>query len=555
MRNHFLSKSIDLLTRRQTSILSAAFIIMATVVLSQLLGLIRQRLLVGIFGASDTLGIYFYASQLPDTLFQLTIAAALTSAFIPVFSDYLTKGREKEAHKMASTLLALGLAIFFVLSIILAFLAPYFLTIFNLGSNFSPQEMILMANLMRIIIIGQMLFILGTFFTALLQSYNHFFIPGIAAAMYNLGIIIGVIVLSPYIGIYSATCGVILGGFIFVLLQLPLARQVGFRFTPELAYIKSEGVKKVAKLMWPRTMAIIIFQLGTVVIGSLISFLPDPGRMNVIFDFAKTLAFAPVSLFGQTIAQAAFPVLSREKDKPEEFKATFINSFNQMLYLVLPVSVLILILRIPLVRLVYGASRFDWPATLLTGQTLAFFSLSIFAQALITLVLRAFYALHDTKIPFIINTISTALLLVLAYVFIVIYHMGVTSLAVAFTISSIMQLIILFVLLGEKVGGFQKSKLFIPWIKFAVSSLFTGVMLWIPIKLLDQIVVDTTRTVGLIIITGISGLAGLGLYLFLTWFFDVKEAKNYLLVFKKIGNWRDILAKSQEVLGNGKINP
>lgn len=185
MRSDFLwKKSLDLLTRRQTNILSAAFVIMATVILSQFLGLIRQRLLVGIFGASDTLGIYFYASQLPDTLFQLTIAAALTTTFIPVFSDYLAKNKDAEAHKMASTLLLMGLSVFLFLSLILAIGAPLFLQIFNQGGHFSAeQKMTLMANLMRIIIIGQLLFILGTFFTALLQSYNHFFIPGIAAAL------------------------------------------------------------------------------------------------------------------------------------------------------------------------------------------------------------------------------------------------------------------------------------------------------------------------------------------------------------------------------------
>ena len=124
--NDFVKKSLDLLTRRQTSIISAAFIIMATVILSQILGLIRQRLLLGIFGASDTLGIYLYATQLPDTLFQLTIASALSSAFIPVFSSYLTRGQEQEGHKMASTLLAIGLGIFLILSLVLIIFAPFF---------------------------------------------------------------------------------------------------------------------------------------------------------------------------------------------------------------------------------------------------------------------------------------------------------------------------------------------------------------------------------------------------------------------------------------------
>jgi len=123
MTNKFLSKSLDLLTRRQTNILSAAFVIMATVILSQVLGLIRQRLLVSIFGASNSLGIYLYSTQLPDTIFQLTIAAALSSAFIPVFSEYLAKGKEQEAHKIASTLLAIGLIIFSVFSLFLVIFA------------------------------------------------------------------------------------------------------------------------------------------------------------------------------------------------------------------------------------------------------------------------------------------------------------------------------------------------------------------------------------------------------------------------------------------------
>lgn len=553
--NNFVKKSLDLLTRRQTSILSAAFIIMATVILSQLLGLIRQRLLLGIFGASNTLGIYLYASQLPDTIFQLTIASAISTAFIPVFSGYLARGQEKEAHKMASTLLAIGLGAFTILSIILMLFAPVVLQLFNLGGNFSPSDMVTMANLMRIIILGQLLFIIGTFFTALLQSYNHFFIPGIAAALYNLGIIIGVLLFSAMFGIYSATIGVIIGGIIFVLVQLPLAKNVGFSFKPSLDQLKSDGVITVGKLMWPRTIAIVVMQLGTVAIGAFISFLSDPGRMNVIFDCAKTLAFAPVSLFGATIAQAAFPILSREKDKPEEFKSTFISSFNQMLYLILPISVLLLVLRIPVVRLIYGSGKFDWPATVLTGETLAFFAISIFAQALILLVLRGFYALHDTKIPLIVNSTATVFLLVLAYVFININHRGVESLAIAFTVQSILQLIILFLLLERKLGGFKKWPLIVSWGKIFIASLCTAFALYIPIKLLDQLVFDTTHTVNLLILTGISSLAGLALYLFLTWFFDVKEASTYILAIRKLGNWRDILGRSQEVLEGGKINP
>lgn len=546
-------KGLSLLLKQQTNILSAAFIIMSTVILSQVLGLIRQRLLVSIFGASDILGIYYYSSKLPDYIFQLVIAAALSSAFIPVFSNLLAKEKEEEANHLASTLLTLGLFIFTILALVLFIFAPFFLQIFNLGSNFTPEQMTLMVNMMRIILFGQLLFIVGSFFTALLQSHNHFFIPGIAAACYNLGIIIGILVFSHSYGIYAAPLGVILGSCIFIFLQIPLIKKIGFSFKPSLSL--SPHVRKVFHLMWPRTISIFIFYFGTIIIASLTSYLTNPGRMHLIYDLAQTLAFAPVALFGNTIAQAALPVLSREKDHMEKFKLTFISSFNQMLYLVLPISALILVLRIPIVRLIYGADMFDWDATVLTGRTLAFFSISIFAQALTTLIYRAFYALHNTIIPLVVGAISTISLIAIGYLFIVVYGLGVQSLAIAFSLASIIQFLILFLLLDRHTGGFNKKELLLSSTKFFFATILTGIALYIPLKLLDQLVFDTTRTINLIILTGISSLAGMLLYLFLTWLFNIKEAQTYLLLFRRIGNWREILTKSDEVIGTNRTTP
>lgn len=555
MPKDFLQKGLNLLLRQQTNILSAAFIIMSTVFVSQVLGVLRDRLLVSIFGASNKLGIYNYSSLLPDTVFQLIIAAAFSSAFIPVFSEYLSRNKEKEAHTIASTLLGLGMILFLILSIVLAIFAPLALSVFNLGGQFTADQMQLMANLMRIVMIGQIFFIIGTFLTALLQSYNHFFIPGMAAACYNLGIIFGVLFFHSFADIYAAPLGVVLGSLTYVLVQIPLARKVGFSFTPAFDHIKSEGIKKISRLMWPRTLQVAVFQLGTVAVAVIIAFMADPGRMKLLFDYAKTLAFAPVSLFGTSIAQAAFPMLSREKDKPGQFKQTFISSFNQMLYVILPVSAIILVLRVPIVRLAFGAEGFDWEATLLTGRTLAFLSISIFAQALIQLVNRGFYALHNTKIPLIVGAITTAILIFITYVFVIVYHFGLESVALAFTVSSILQLGILFLILERKTGGLDKSSLLLTQIKFFFATLFMAFALYIPIKLLDQLVFDTTRTINLIILTGISSFAGLSLYLFLTWLFNVKEAHTYILLFKKIGNWRDILNKSEEVIDGTRTNP
>ncbi len=552
---------------------------MATVIFSQILGVVRQRLLASIFSVSNTLGIYDYSTLLPDTLFQLTITAALSSAFIPVFSEYLTKNKEKEGHAMASTLLSIGLIIFAIISLILGIFAPFFLSFFNQGGQFTASQMELMVNLMRIFTFGQLLFIIGTFLSAFLQSYNHFFISGIAAALYNLGTIIGVLTLSSKIGIYSAPVGNVIGAIIYILVQVPLARKVGFSFIPSSRYIFSDGIKRIGLMMWPRTISLIIFQAGTLVLASFISFLGDPGRMYVIYNFAKTLAFAPVALFGASIAQAAFPVLSREKNNPEEFKATFMTSFNQILYIILPIAVIILILRVPLVRFAYGADRVDWDATVAIGRTTAYFTIAIAAQALINLVSRAFYALHDTKSPLIIGALTTFIMLIAAYISIltyqsgfhqldlpysffngiiagsIIFNFGTDGIALAYSLGSLLNLVILLIILDSKTGGFHRIKQFKTFLKVAVASLLTAFALYIPIKLLDQLVFDTTRTINLIFLTGISSTIGLTLYLLLTWLFDVKEAKTYLLIFKKLGNWREILGISDETIDATRVNP
>lgn len=552
MPYHLFKNGVNLLLRRQTNILSAALIIMVTVVFSQVLGLVRQRLLVSIFGASDTLGIYLVSSKLPDFLFQLIIAGALSSAFIPVFSEHIGKGKVAQANALSSSLITLGLAVFLVLAFFLFVFAEFFLNI--IAPGFSHNQIQLMASLMKIIIFGEILFIFGSFLSAILQSYNHFFIPGIAAAFYNIGMIVSIVIFSPIVGIFAPAYGVVLGALIFILIQLPMSKKVGFSFVPSF-YFKAEGVLETLRLMWPRTISIAIFYLGTLAIVALISFLSSPGRNYVIFDYAQTLAFAPIVLFGQTIAQAAFPVLSREREQIEEFKQVFITSFNQMLYLVLPVSALLLVLRIPIVRLVYGASQFDWQATVLTGKTLAFFSISIFAQALIYLVSRGFYALHDTKTPLVVGAITTGLMIVMGVLFIVYYKLGVETLAIAYSVGSILNLLLLFLILAKRIGGFRKRELLFSQGKIFLATIFTGFALYIPIKLLDQLVFDTTRTINLILLTGISSFAGLSLYLFLTWLFDVKEAKTFILLFKRIGDWREILGKSEEVIDGTRLKP
>jgi putative peptidoglycan lipid II flippase len=189
MVDNFLKKGIKAFSSKQTNIFSAAFFISLTTVFSQILGFLKYRFLVTVFGASSDLGVFFAAFKIPDLLFQVLIAGALSSAFIPIFSEYISKEKDKEAHVFTSALVTIGLTAFLVISVIMSIFSYQLSSL--IAPGFSPSQLNLMSNLTRIILFAQVFFVLGTVATGVLQSYRHFLIPGIASAFYNLGIIIG----------------------------------------------------------------------------------------------------------------------------------------------------------------------------------------------------------------------------------------------------------------------------------------------------------------------------------------------------------------------------
>jgi putative peptidoglycan lipid II flippase len=231
----------------------------------------------------------------------------------------------------------------------------------------------------------------------------------------------------------------------------------------------------------------------------------------------------------------------------------------------MPVSVLFLVLRIPIVRLVFGAAAFDWMATVLTGRTLAFFALSIFASALVYLVTRAFFALQDTKTPLIIGTISTCVMIFLSVIFVLVWKnnladyalnysgrirlipVGVESLAFSYSIAAILNLILLLFFLNRRVKIFN-YEFWISQVKIFLSVVVMGFALYVPIKLLDQLVFDTTRTINLLLLTGISSIIGFAIYFFLTWLLDVKEASTFLLMFKKVSGRKELIEESEKII-------
>ncbi|MCX6791640.1 MAG: murein biosynthesis integral membrane protein MurJ [Candidatus Gottesmanbacteria bacterium] len=539
-----------LFSKKQQTIGSAAVILISMVFTSRVLGLVRDRMLNARF-APDELGVYFAAFRLPNLIFELLVMGALTSAFIPVFTRYLTEHNEKEGFEIAATLINMSTVVLVLLAIPLLlftnqlshFLAP----------GFSPDQVARMAEYTRFMIMFQVLpLLIGNFFTGILQSYNMFLVPAIAPVVYNVGIIIGIITLTPMFGLMAPVYGVGIGAGLFMLIQLPLVILVGYRHRLAFDW-QNKGVREVLRLIGPRTLGLAVSQIDSTVDLMLASLLG--ARMVTVFNFAQQLQQLPVGLFGVSVAQAALPTLSAASAKQDsgEFKKSVVSAIHQILFFVLPASALFIVLRIPVVRLVFGASRFDWEATVLTGMTLSMFAISIFAQSIVNVLARGFYALYDTKTPVKISVISILTNTLLSLIFIKIFGLPVWSLGLSTSIASILNAFILYIVLDKKIGGFSKMELFLPAIKMFIAAVVAGVAVYFPLKLFDQLVFDTTRTVGLLLLTGIAGGAGLLTYLLLAWLFDVNEVKSFIELIRRVRRPKAVLLEPVNEVINGGI--
>lgn len=537
-----ISRSKHFLNAQHNSILSAAAIIAFSYLGSALLGLIRNRLLAATFFGSKAieLDVFFAALVVPDTIFQLIVAGSISAAFIPVYQKYLKKNQDEANLMSNSTLSSLGL-VFAVITLIIAIFA---LPVSHALANFPNDQTNLMAGLLRLMLVSQFILALSAFLTGILQSHRRFLVPAISPLLYNLGIIVSIVLFKDSLGIYSAAWGMIAGSVLHTIIQLPSAKIAGFVLRPRLPFMH-QGVFQIIRLMPPRSAALGLNQIERfLAINIASSFVA--GSIT-IFNFARQLYILPISLFGVALGQASFPSLSEEinDNAIDKFKATLSRSLNQILFFTLPASAILLVLRIPLVRIVFGVSDFPWAATLTTGKTLAVFALSIAPQSASQLLTRAFHAQKDTKTPLIISLASLIVFIVLALFFTRVLDYQVIGLAAAISISNLFSFLLLYFLISRSLGAICSLAKIAKLISITIA---TGLFLWLPMRLLDQFIFDTTRTLPLIILTLTVSVIGGFVYLFLSYLFKIEELQDVLVLIKKLGNWRRILSKSQEVI-------
>ncbi|KKR11683.1 MAG: putative peptidoglycan lipid II flippase MurJ [Candidatus Woesebacteria bacterium GW2011_GWA1_39_21] len=548
MFKKIIEKGRKIILEPQGSVLSAATLIMFMIIASRVLGLVRQRTLAHFF-TPDDLSLFFAAFRLPDLIFEVLVFGTFSSAFIPVFSKSIKKGNG-HAWGIASSVLNIGILAFAVFAIFMSIFAKEIYGVFAPGYSLADREKI--AGIARWLFAAQGFFVMSYVLTGVLESLRRFLIPSLAPLFYNLGIIIGTVVFSKDMQLMGPTLGVIIGASSHFLIQLPVAIKSGFRFKPRIKI--DEDVRTIGKLALPRLLEVGFLQISKVVELFFSSFLSKASY--AYYTFGNTLQLLPVGLFGTSIAKAALPTLSRDVDDREKFNKTLLSSLNQLIFLALPASVFLIILRVPVVRLVYGTEIFSWAATIQTGYVLSTFASGVVFQAAISLLSRAFYAQNDTKTPVSISILTIIAVVVMDFVLIRVLKFEVWGLALAFTVGSVFQCSVLFCLLNKRYLRLKYTILLKPFVKSLVAAVSAGAVMFLILKFFDRsvwvkrlsfltqieatknlpfekFVLDTRYTSNLLILTFVVSVIGLFTYFIVAAILKSEELGVFLNLLKR----------------------
>lgn len=516
-----------------TTILGGAIVIGFTGILSRFLGLLRDRLLASEFGGGGALDPYFAAFKLPDFIFNVLVLGALSSSFIPVFVQYLKKDeqgltRESEAWHIANSVLNLLLIVLIGLGGLFFIFAGQLVPL--IAPGFSGEQLESTIHLSRIMLVAIIFFGASNIVSAILNSFKRFLAFALAPVLYNVGIIVGIVVFVPRWGIAGLAYGVVLGAFAHLVIQLPGVFRTGFRYQ-RILDLKHAGVRSIGKLMLPRTFGLAVNQIDQLIATIIASGLAAGSLTQ--FNFANNLQNFPINVFGVSLAIAVFPAFSEAyaaKDMAA-FVQHFSRTVRRLLVVMIPASILLLVLRAQVVRVVVGAQAFDWDATYQTAQVLGYFTLSIFAQALIPILARSFYALHDTATPVKVGIAAVAVDIAAALYLAPRY--GVIGLALAFSISSVLNMFLLYAILRKRIGDLDDERISRVTLKIVLASLVAGGVAWLVLRF-AALGVDMRTLVGIFLQGFTAGCAGIFAFLITASLLRVDEVRVFGMWWSRV---------------------
>lgn len=385
----------------------AAYLLGFFAFLSQILALVRDRMLAHVFGAGPELDVYYAAFRIPDLIFVTIASMVSLSVLIPFLMEKMERG-EGEAKRFLSNVFSSFSLIIVAASAIAYFLVPRLLSVAfpKLVADFGGE----LVPMTRILLLSPLLLGISNFLASITQVHRRYFIYALSPVLYNIGIIIGIFVLYPAMGLPGLALGVVIGAVLHLGVQLPFIISSGFmpRWTLR---IQGGEVWKVLSVSLPRTLTLSSNELARFFLVSFASVIGF-GAISV-FNLSYNLQAVPLSIIGVSYSVAAFPVLAKHfaKGDAKSFVEQMASTARHIIFLSMPLAVLFIVLRAQIVRVILGSGRFDWTDTRLTAAAVAMFVISLIAQSMVMLFVRAYYSRGETGKPFLMNLFSAAVII------------------------------------------------------------------------------------------------------------------------------------------------
>ncbi len=512
--NNIFRKTRDAILTRQNGIISSTLIIASMMIAARVFGFARYRVLNGFF-AKEELDLFYAAFRVPDFVFEILITGALTTTFIPFYMKY-AKDSKKQSEFTSSLINFISLALFVFIAVLFVIM-PWIVRYMTPG--FSDEAFAQITFLSRLILVGQLPFLVfGNFLTGLSQANKMFLIPAFAPVLYNISIVLFTYYLAPSIGLYSTVLGVVFGALMLFLCHLIVLHRLNFVYSFTFRYLSD--VLSFFKQIIPRLLTVLAAQIEATIDLALASLLTQGSY--TIFYLAQHLQLLPVSIIGISIGQASMPYLTEmyQERKFDELKNVIVDSLNNILFLTVPIAGFFIVNRTPIVRLVYGASKFDWDATVLTALTMSYFCFSLPFHSVYYFITRCFYAAMDSKTPFFVSIVAIFFNTVLSFIAVTVLHLPVWSLGITFSITIVLQVIALLIIFSFRVHGLSIGLLVKETTKVVIAGSLASLVAYDARKLFDGLIFDTSRTLNLFFLMCITFGIMTITYIFAVWTLD-----------------------------------
>jgi len=504
----------------------AAGTVMFAILLGQLIGLVRGILVARAFPAPE-LDAFFAANRVSETLFVLIAAGALGSAFIPTFTGLLARQERAAAWRLASALANLIVIALSLLALAAAIFAPQIVRyLLAPGLSRNPELFALTVALLRIQLASSVLFGLGGLMVGILNAHQVFLVPALTPSMYQLGMIFGVLVLAPRMGIYGLAWGVVVGAAAYLLLQIPSLLKQKAIYVPVLG-LRDRAVGEVVRLMGPRVLGVAVVQLNFWVNTWLASQMAAGSVAGLQYGFS--LMLMAQAAIAQSVAIAAMPTFSAQHalGQVDAMRASLVASLRGILFMAIPASAGLILLREPIVSMLYQRGRFDAHMSALVSWALLWYAAGLVGHCLMEVLTRAFYAQHDTRTPVAIGVAAMGLNVLFSFGFAAwftqIGWMPHGGLALANSLATALEMSALLIMMRRRLHGLDGNRLGGAALQAALGTLAMGWFLWFWLR--------SEAPAWQIALAGILG--GGGIYLLALWALRVPELHLVLAALRR----------------------